>query len=173
MTSPLPLIYTLCFLTRADQVLLLKRRRPPNQGLWNGVGGHVEPGERPLAACLREVREETGYALATARFAGILTWCGFEIPPGGLYLFTSAAPEGNPLAGDEGELQWRPRAWLFTSPEVVSNLHYVGPHILNGAPPQDYYFEYEQGQIVRHEARPLPAACLPLLSAQAGGRRQS
>ena len=44
---------------------MLHRRRPPNQGLWNGVGGRIEAGEPPLAACLREVQEETGYRLAT------------------------------------------------------------------------------------------------------------
>jgi 8-oxo-dGTP diphosphatase len=157
--------FTLCFLTRADQVLLLKRRRPPNQGLWNGVGGHVEPGEAPLAACLREVREETGYRLETARFAGILTWRGFEIPAGGLYLFTAAAPAGDPALCDEGSLQWHVWPWLFASPEVVSNLHHVGPHLLAGAPPQDYYFEYARGQIVRHVIRPLPEVLWPLAAA--------
>ena len=94
----IPLTFTLCFLTRDDQVLLLKRRRPPNQGLWNGVGGHVEPGETPLAACLREVREETGYRLKTARFAGILTWRGFEIPAGGLYRLPETMASALPVA---------------------------------------------------------------------------
>jgi len=160
-----PLTFTLCFLSRGDQVLLLKRRRPPNQGLWNGVGGHVEPGEAPLAACLREVREETGYRLRAARFAGILTWSGFEIPAGGLYLFTASAPEGAPAACDEGLLEWHAWSWLLTSPEVVSNLHHVGPHLLAAAPPQDYYFEYAGGQIARHLIRPLPPALAPLAAA--------
>ncbi len=158
----IPIAFTLCFLTRDDQVLLLKRRRPPNQGLWNGVGGHLEPGETPLAACLREVREETGYRLETARFAGILTWRGFEIPAGGLYLFTAGAPAGPAAPCDEGVLAWHAWPWLFTSLEVVSNLHHVGPYLLAEAEPCDYYFEYEAGQIVRHIIRPLPAA----LSAQ-------
>jgi erythromycin esterase-like protein/ADP-ribose pyrophosphatase YjhB (NUDIX family) len=127
MTLPASLRYTLCFLTRGDRVLLLKRRRPPNQGLWNGVGGHLEPGEHPLAACLREVREETGYVLRHARFGGVLTWRGFEVLEGGLYLFTVEAPSGEAGACDEGVLQWHPWTWLFTSPEVVSNLHVVGP----------------------------------------------
>jgi 8-oxo-dGTP diphosphatase len=159
--------FTLCFLTRADQVLLLKRRHPPNQGLWNGVGGHVEPGEAPLASCLREVREETGYCLATARFGGILTWRGFEIPPGGLYLYTASAPAGEPGPCDEGQLQWHAWPWLFTAPEVVSNLHHVGPHLLAGDPPQDYHFEYAQGRITRHVVRRLPEA-LGRLAAGAG-----
>ena len=150
--------FTLCFLTRDDHVLLLKRRRPPNQGLWNGVGGHVEQGETPLAACLREVREETGYRLETARFAGILTWSGFEIAAGGLYLFMASAPAGPPAVCDEGWLQWHTWPWLFTSPEVVSNLHHVGPHLRAGTEPREYYFEYAQGKIVRHVIRPLPEA---------------
>jgi 8-oxo-dGTP diphosphatase len=156
LPPPLPFIYTLCFLTRADQVLLLKRRNPPNQGLWNGVGGHLEPGETPLAACLREVREETGYVLEQARFGGVLTWRGFEIPPGGLYLYTAAAPAGEPGPCAEGLLQWHPWSWLFTAPEVVSNLHAVGPALLGGAPPQTYYFEYAAGEIVRHTVSPWP-----------------
>ena len=160
-----PLIFTLCFLSRADQVLLLKRRRPPNQGLWNGMGGHVEPGETPLAACLREVREETGYRLETARFAGILTWRGFEVPAGGLYLFTANAPAGLAAACDEGQLEWHAWSWLLTSPEVVSNLHHVGPYLLSGAELQEYYFEYEGGRIVRHVIRPLPQALKPLVVA--------
>jgi len=152
-----PITFTLCFLTRADQVLLLKRRFPPNQGLWNGVGGHLEPGERPLEACLREVREETGYVLTQARFGGVLTWSGFEIPAGGLYLFTADAPAGEPTLCAEGVLEWHSRSWFFNSPEVVSNLHTVGPALLSGAPPQEYYFEYSAGQIVHYAVRPCPA----------------
>jgi 8-oxo-dGTP diphosphatase len=45
--------YTLCFLTREDRVLMLRRRRAPNQGLWNGVGGKIEAGETPRDRVLR------------------------------------------------------------------------------------------------------------------------
>jgi len=148
--------YTLCFLTRRDHVLLLHRRRPPNLGLWNGVGGRIEPGETPTAACLREVREETGYILASARFAGLLTWSGFEIGDGGLYLFTAEAPPGEPAPSPEGDLRWWPRAQACAAPEVVSNLHIVLPHLLDGAPPQIYHMTYANGVLVRAERRPLP-----------------
>ncbi|MBI3943351.1 MAG: 8-oxo-dGTP diphosphatase [Chloroflexi bacterium] len=150
------LIYTLCFLTRAEQVLMLYRFRPPNRGLWNGVGGRIEAGESPLAACLREIREETGYRLATAEFAGVLTWSGFESPDGGLYIFTAEAPSGEPEPCAEGILRWQPRAWVLTSPQVVSNIHIFGPQILSGAPPRLYHFDYRQGKIIRHHVEPLP-----------------
>ena len=61
--------HTLCFLTSGERVLMLCRRKEPNRGLWNGVGGRIEAQETPHAACLREVREETGLQLAAARFS--------------------------------------------------------------------------------------------------------
>ena len=149
-------IYTLCFLTRGDHILMLHRRRQPNQGLWNGVGGRIEADESPLAACLREVQEETGYRLATARFDGLLSWSGHEFPDGGLYMYTAEAPEGEPKACAEGMLTWKRREWVYTSSAVVSNLHYVVPLILGGAPPQRYHFWYSNAQITHHVVEPLP-----------------
>lgn len=155
--ATLYLRYTLGFLTREDKVLMIHRRNPPNQGLWNGVGGRLEPGESPRAGMLREVREETGFHLEDVSFAGILTWDGFETPPGGLYLFTAEAPSGEPFACMEGELAWKPRGWVFSAPEVVSNIHIFGPRMLNGGPPQIYHFEYQAGQILRYTIQPYSA----------------
>jgi len=151
--------YTLIFLLRGDEILMLHRRNPPNQGLWNGVGGRLEPGELPLQSALREVREETGYSLPAAHFAGLLTWDGHSETAGGLYIFTAQAPNGSsphPL-DDEGELAWQPRGWVLSSPLVVDNIHRFGPYVFDGAPPQDYHFTYGSGDRILHwEIRSLP-----------------
>jgi 8-oxo-dGTP pyrophosphatase MutT (NUDIX family) len=44
------------------EILLIHRSAGrPLPGLWQGVSGRVEPGERIAAAALREVAEETGF----------------------------------------------------------------------------------------------------------------
>ncbi|MCX6695101.1 MAG: NUDIX hydrolase [Candidatus Altiarchaeota archaeon] len=47
-------------IVREDKVLLMKRTREPWKGLWGFPGGHVDSGELPEDAIVREVREETG-----------------------------------------------------------------------------------------------------------------
>lgn len=47
------------FFDEHDRVLLVE---PTYKSYWDVPGGYVEPGESPLAACVREVREELGIA---------------------------------------------------------------------------------------------------------------
>jgi 8-oxo-dGTP diphosphatase len=45
------------FCRHRDEILLVRHRR---LGTWLPVGGEIEPGETPLEAARRELREETG-----------------------------------------------------------------------------------------------------------------
>jgi 8-oxo-dGTP diphosphatase len=122
---------SLCFIRDGDRILLLHRKNPPNAGQWDGVGGKLEPGEDPYAACVREVREETGLEirnpllrallLITARSTGHL-WV--------LFLFTADAPGGPPVESDEGELGWVQIDRIGTLP-VIPDLPLILPHLLS------------------------------------------
>jgi 8-oxo-dGTP diphosphatase len=45
---------------RQNQVLLIKRDKPPSRGLWSVPGGKLEAGEGLIECCRREIQEETG-----------------------------------------------------------------------------------------------------------------
>jgi ADP-ribose pyrophosphatase YjhB (NUDIX family) len=47
----------------AGRILLIRRAKPPMDGLWTFPGGHVEPGEAAADAVRREVLEETGLSV--------------------------------------------------------------------------------------------------------------
>ena len=150
--------YTLCFITRGNDILMLHRNSPPHQGQWNGVGGSIELGETPVDSCLREVREETGYHLTSLRFHGILTWDGFEIESEGLYIFSAPAPSRiEPHQTIEGELRWQPQEWVFTSPTVVDNIRIFGPSLFTQNAPRWWHFSYADDVIQNYQIRHLPA----------------
>ena len=149
--------FVLCFLTRGDKLLMLKRVKAPNKGKWNCVGGHIEIGETPLAACIREVREETGFVVSNPTFHGLLTWEGFEISEGGLYLFSAPAPDGlEPTGNDEGRLEWKRIKWVIRSDAVVDNLHIVTPLVLKNSPAAQHHFIYKNGSMIGYKLLPLP-----------------
>ena len=59
-------ISTLIYLRNLDgDLLLMRRRKLPNQGLWSSIGGKLEMplGESPFEAAIREVKEEIGLSL--------------------------------------------------------------------------------------------------------------
>jgi 8-oxo-dGTP diphosphatase len=56
--APVPAAGVVCL--RGDDVLLIKRRKPPLEGQWSLPGGRIERGERAADAALRELWEETG-----------------------------------------------------------------------------------------------------------------
>ncbi len=127
---------TLCFIRDGDRILLLRRRHPPNAGRYNAPGGKIEPDEDPYTACLREVREETGFQLPGARLRVVLTvitkatgaqWV--------IFAFTADRPAGepDPITTPEGDLQWVPLAGIAALP-VVSDIPLMLPHLFGAAP---------------------------------------
>jgi len=121
---------TLCFLHRGRQVLLLHRRRPPNSGMWNGIGGKIEPGEDPFTACVREVREETGLTIPPPSLRALLVitvksteelWV--------IYVFTAPAPDGALAPSPEGDLHWVDTGQVLSLP-TPADLPIILPRIL-------------------------------------------
>ncbi len=81
-------VSTLVYVTNpAGEVLLLRRRKAPNEGLWSAIGGKLEMavGESPYEAAMREAGEEIG----------------LELTDGDLHLFAMIAEKNY-----EGSVHW-------------------------------------------------------------------
>ena len=100
---------TLCYIEQDGKYLMLHRtvkKNDVNKDKWIGVGGHFEADESPEECILREVKEETGYTLTSYRFCGIVTFVSGNGVTEYMHLFTADGFEGEPIACDEGELEW-------------------------------------------------------------------
>lgn len=94
----------LCLVHRDGRVLLQNRVKPD----WMGYalpGGHVEPGESIVDACVREMKEETGLDVFQPRLCGVKQ---FPIR-GGRYLvfmFRTDQFAGELQSSPEGRMEW-------------------------------------------------------------------
>lgn len=97
---PVPAVGVVCL--RGDEVLLIRRGRPPRQGEWSLPGGRIEPGERAVDAALRELREETG---VEAEIVGLVDVVDGVFPEAGLHYvlidYVARWVSGEPVAGDD------------------------------------------------------------------------
>lgn len=65
-----PVAAVLAVVARDGRVLLVRRAKPPDRGLWGFPGGRIETGETTAEAAVRELEEETG---VRASADGVLT----------------------------------------------------------------------------------------------------
>lgn len=123
---------TLCFVTHGAEVLLLLGG--PHKRLWagryNGVGGHVEPGEDIYAATLREVEEETGLDIHDLQLCGVVHAAAGNPSLGILFfVFTAATDHRETAPCPEGALEWWPVDRLPTE-KLVEDLPILLPKVL-------------------------------------------
>lgn len=57
---------------KGDEVLLIKRARPPRQGIWSIPGGLQEVGETFFATAAREIFEETGLTVEVIELVDVV-----------------------------------------------------------------------------------------------------
>lgn len=144
---------TLCFVTHNDEVLLL--RGAPDKRLWanryNGVGGHVEPGEDVHTAARREVHEETGLQVTDLQLRGIIH-VDVEGARAGvmIFVFTAQAPERAVRPSGEGTPVWvSPRQALEL--DLVEDLPVILPRVLAMEEREQPFFAHSwydaQGQL--------------------------
>jgi len=125
----------LVFLTCGDDVLLL--RGASDKKLWagkyNGLGGHIEPGETPHQAAIREVEEESGLGVEALTLRAVVHVTLAPAPGVLFFVFTGAASPGELRASPEGAPVWVARSELGALP-LVEDLPELLPRVLEPGP---------------------------------------
>ena len=94
----------LCLIYQGNRILLQNRVKKD----WSGYtlpGGHVEPGESFVDACIREMKEETGLSVSDIKLCGLK-----QFPDGDsryiVFLFKTDCFEGELVSSEEGKMEW-------------------------------------------------------------------
>ena len=107
---------TLVYIETRESYLMLhrvKKEQDVNEGKWIGIGGKFEYGESPEECMIREAKEETGLAVTSMKFRGILTFICDKQDPEYICLYTIDGFSGQLKECDEGELLWVPKDEIF------------------------------------------------------------
>ena len=142
-----------CYLRRGNKILLMYRNKKEvdiNKNKWIGVGGHIEEGETPIEAVIREVKEETSYDLIGYNKKAIIIFnFGKEIEI--MHLFVSDKFKGR-LNTDciEGELAWKKISELEDLTMWEGDRLFLPP-VLNDVPFFEMVLYYKDDKLVKYK----------------------
>ena len=113
-----------------NQVLLIKGA--PEKRLWaekyNGLGGHIEPGEDILECALRELDEEAGVQGVPLWLCGQILVTVNQNQGVAIFIFKGVAKGVELRASGEGELEWINLDDISSMP-MVADLYELLPEV--------------------------------------------
>lgn len=124
--------FVVAYCSHEDKILIVHKNRPAHlAGRINLPGGKIEPGEMPIPAAVRELKEEAGL---DARDRGIevgrIEANGFVI-----HVIKILVDKTDPILPQEGEtelVEWKDWSELIREPRLMPNLRIIIPLLLAG-----------------------------------------
>ena len=130
---------------------MINRNKPPFMGMWNAVGGHIEKGETPEQCAVREIYEESGIKVSSAKVISVFTW-NYDDEIG--YATLSELQDdidssfSFPLSTAEGIVDFKDIDWVLNEKNygVIEDLRVFLSDIKNGVR-QNYHLIYENSEL--------------------------
>ena len=130
---------------------MINRNKPPFMGMWNAVGGHIEKDETPEQCAVREIYEESGIKVSSAKVISVFTW-NYDDEIG--YATLSELQDdidssfSFPLSTAEGIVDFKDIDWVLNEKNygVIEDLRVFLSDIKNGVK-QNYHLIYENSEL--------------------------
>lgn len=150
---------SLVYLKRENQVLLAMKKRGFGVGLWNGIGGKMDPGETMEETAVRECQEEILVTPLELSFGGLLSF--YFAPDGPIadknqcaYTYFCSEWEGVPTETEEMGPEWfdddkipYDQMWLYNKLSL--------PRMLSGERIIAEFHHDADNLVIAHEIKPL------------------
>jgi 8-oxo-dGTP pyrophosphatase MutT (NUDIX family) len=151
------------FIFHKNNLLMFKRSETKKvfPGWWALPGGHIDEGENPLAAAIREAQEETGIILTPHDVSLRFVATHHHLDRKELYVvygFTATVDELPAVMTDteEGIGAWIDKTTLATMDNVFPPVKYYFDHVLGNHPGILYnYSTWERSQLVHVESESI------------------
>jgi 8-oxo-dGTP diphosphatase len=137
-------IAVLCDLRDADnRVLLIKRAKDPNKGLYSPIGGKLDTasGESPAMCAQREIHEEAGIEIPIERLrlVGIISEHGYQGQTNWLMFWYRVLGHVSIThhSINEGDLEWHPEPALDNLPLPETDRKIIWPLVRAHDPSHD------------------------------------
>ena len=142
----------LCYIKCEDKYLMLFRNKKvndPNEGKWMGVGGHIEEGETPDEAMIREIKEETGLTVLSYTLKGTALFINDDYQEK-MYLYVVSCEDQDLINCNEGVLKY------FSEDEIYKLNMWEGdksflPYIFSEHPYFELVLYYKNDQYIKTE----------------------
>ena len=141
-----------CYIYDKDKILMLYRNKEKddiNQGKYLGVGGHVEKGETPDEAVVREVKEETSLDLIKYKKRGLVHFIfnGIEEL---MHVYEGYEFNGTIRDCNEGTLFWIERKNIFNLNLWKGDIYFLKP-LFETNRNFEFKFYYNNDDLIKYE----------------------
>ncbi len=152
-----PIFTAEVYIFHEDSLLMFKRSETKKKfpGFWSLPGGHIDEGEDPLAAALREVNEETGVTISSDDIKLKVVAMHHHIDRGELYVAFAFAARINSepkmlIQSEEGTSHWVKKSEALELENVFPPIKYYFDHVLNERPGIVYnQSQWENSQLIK------------------------